>query len=41
MPSAIWIAEFKKSEAGSISIFVAAIVIFYLGYLLAKFGKSK
>ena len=36
MPAAIWVAEFKQSEPGAIFIFAGSIVIFFVGWLLAR-----
>jgi hypothetical protein len=36
LPSAIWVAEFHKSEAGAIGIFLAGIFLFFLGWIFSK-----
>ena len=36
MPSSIWIAEFRHSERGAISVFLGSIAVFILGWLLAR-----
>lgn len=38
LPSAIWVAEVQKSEAGAITIFIGAITLFLIGWLLARKG---
>ncbi|MBI4115531.1 MAG: hypothetical protein HY447_03040 [Candidatus Omnitrophica bacterium] len=38
LPSAIWIAEFEKSEAGAILVFLGSLVIFFVGWILTKVG---
>ena len=39
MPSAIWAAEYLRSEPISIGIFLGAILVFALGWLLVKISK--
>lgn len=39
MPSAIWLAHFRRDEAGSITIFAGSFLIFYLGLWIARKGK--
>jgi hypothetical protein len=36
LPSAIWSAEMTRSEALSIGLFVASVVIFFAGYALTR-----
>ena len=34
MPSSIWIAEFRHSERGAISVFLGSMGLFFIGWLL-------
>ncbi|MDP3920052.1 MAG: hypothetical protein Q8R76_04505 [Candidatus Omnitrophota bacterium] len=36
MPSAIWVGHFERDERGAITLFVASLAVFYLGYFLAR-----
>ena len=36
LPSAIWIAQFEHNEALAIGVLGGAVIIFYLGYFLAR-----
>jgi len=36
LPSAVWVAEVQKSEAGAIGVFVAGIGIFFIGWVFSK-----
>ena len=36
MPAAIWVAEFRHDERGSISVFAGAGIIFLIGMFLAR-----
>ena len=36
MPSAIWVAEFRHSEWGAISVFLGSTGVFIFGWLLAR-----
>ncbi len=36
MPSAIWVAQFGHNERGTITIFVSAISIFFVGWVLIR-----
>ena len=36
MPSSIWIAEFRHSERGAISVFLGSILIFIFGWFLTR-----
>jgi hypothetical protein len=40
MPSAIWVADFQRSEAGALSIFLGSLGIFYVGYLFTRRGGA-
>lgn len=40
MPSAIFIAQIGHDERGCIAVFTASLVVFYLGYLLVRAGRS-
>lgn len=40
LPSAIWVGHFGHNERGSIAIFAASFVVFYLGYGLIKISKK-
>lgn len=39
LPSAIWVAEFQKSESGAVTLFLGALGIFFIGWLLTKGAK--
>jgi len=39
LPSALWVAEFQKSESGAVTLFLGAIGIFFIGSLLTKGAK--
>ena len=39
LPSAIWVAEFRRGEAEAILIFLAAVGIFFIGWLLHRFTE--
>ena len=39
LSSAIWVAEFRHSETGAILIFLAAVGIFFVGWLLHRFTE--
>ena len=39
MPYAMWVAHFQRDEQISVAIFVASIVVFFVGYLLTLLGK--
>ena len=36
LPSAIWAAEFQKSEARAVTLLVGSIGLFFLGWFLQK-----
>ena len=36
VPSAVWAAEFLKSEAGAIGLLAGGLIIFFIGWLLAR-----
>ncbi len=38
MPSAIWVGFLGHNERGCIAIFAASILVFAVGYFLARFG---
>lgn len=38
LPSAIWIAEVQKSEAGAVTIFLGGIGTFFVGWVFTKVG---
>jgi hypothetical protein len=40
MPSAMWVAHFRRDEAGSITIFAGSIAVFFAGYLISQFSKK-
>ena len=39
LPSAIWAAEFQKSESGAVAIFLGSLGIFFIGWILTKGAK--
>lgn len=38
LPSAIWVAEFQKSETGSIAILLGGIGAFFVGWVFTRLG---
>ncbi len=36
LPSAIWVAEFQRSEALAISVLVGSLLVFFIGWMLAR-----
>lgn len=36
LPSAIWIAEFQKSEVLAISVLVGSVLVFFVGWIVAR-----
>ena len=36
MPSAIWVGHLGHNEQGAITIFIASLAVFYLGYFLTR-----
>ncbi len=36
LPSAIWVTEFARSEAGALAILFGAMAIFFFGWLLTR-----
>lgn len=36
LPSAIWMAEIRHSEKGAISIFILSVLVFAIGFCLAR-----
>lgn len=36
LPSAIWIAEFQKSEVLAISILIGSILVFFVGWIVTR-----
>ena len=36
LPSAIWAAEILRSESGAIGLLAGGVVIFFIGWLLAR-----
>ena len=41
MPAAMWVAEFRHDERGSITIFVGAGVIFLIGMFLVRAARRE
>ncbi len=39
-PYSLWVGFLGHNEAGSITIFLGSIAIFYLGYLLTQWGTK-
>ena len=41
MPSAIWVGHLGHNEQGAIAIFLASILVFFVGVMLSRFsGKG-
>jgi len=38
LPSAIWVAEIQKSEAGAVTIFLGSLGAFFVGWIFTKAG---
>ena len=38
LPSAIWVAEVQKSEAGAVTVFLGSLGIFLIGWVFLKLG---
>ena len=38
LPSAIWVAEVQKSEAGAVTILLGSMGIFFFGWVFTKIG---
>lgn len=40
MPSAIWIGHFEHDEQGAIAVFLASLLVFFIGYLFDSLAKK-
>ena len=40
LPSAIWISEWQRNEPLAIGVFLGSILVFAIGYILARAAKS-
>lgn len=41
LPSAIWVGHFGHDEQGAIAIFVASLLVFFLGFGMVRFGMRR
>jgi hypothetical protein len=40
MPSAIWVGHFGRNERGSIAIFAASLLVFFMGFILTRISSK-